>query len=126
MQSLQRTQLVSADAGSKLPKPICIGGVAGHAMIENFRAHPYTRSVCLETARLFEARAARHLVEAQDWADQGVTHSALELQTKARVAQQRAHAWHLRARNASGCGWRGNAGEVLGGSIASSSDVSKS
>jgi hypothetical protein len=65
---------------------------------------PYTRSVCLETARLFEQRAAQRLVEAQDWADQGVTNSALELQTKARVALQRAHTWHLRAKNASGCG----------------------
>jgi hypothetical protein len=69
-------------------------------MIENFRAHPYTRSVCLETARLFEQRAAKHLVEAQDSADQGVTDSALERQTKARVAQQRANAWLLRAKNA--------------------------
>ena len=32
-------------------------------MIENIRTHPYTRAVCLETARLFEHRAAEHLVE---------------------------------------------------------------
>ena len=70
-------------------------------MIENIRTHPYTRAVCLETARLFEHHAAKHLVEAQDWADQGVANSALEFQTKARLAQQRANAWHLRARNAS-------------------------
>jgi hypothetical protein len=70
-------------------------------MIENIRNHPYTRAVCLETARLFEQHAAKHLVEAQDRADQGVANSALEFQTKARLAQQRAHAWHLRARNAS-------------------------
>jgi len=70
-------------------------------MIENIRAHPYTRAVCLETARLFEHRAAKHLVEAQDWVDQGVANSALEFQTKARLAQQRANTWHLRARNAS-------------------------
>ena len=57
-------------------------------MIENIRNHPYTRAVCLETARLFEHRAAKHLVEAQDWADQGVANSALEFQTKARLAQQ--------------------------------------
>ena len=69
-------------------------------MIENIRTHPYTRAVCLETARLFEHRAAKHLVEAQDWADQGVANSALEFQTKARLAQQRANAWHLRAKNA--------------------------
>ncbi len=70
-------------------------------MIENIRSHPYTRAVCLETARLFEQRAAKHLVKAQDWADQGVANSALEFQTKARLAQQRANTWHLRARNAS-------------------------
>jgi hypothetical protein len=70
-------------------------------MIENIRAHPYTPAVCLETARLFEHRAAKHLVEAQDWVDQGVANSALELQSKARLAQQRANAWHLRAKNAS-------------------------
>jgi hypothetical protein len=70
-------------------------------MIENFRAHPYTRAVCLEAARLFEQCAAKHLVEAQDWADQGAMESALESQTKARLAQQRASAWHLRAKNAS-------------------------
>ena len=70
-------------------------------MIENIRAHPYTRAVCLETARLFEHRAAKHLVEAQEWADQGVANSALEFQTKARFAQQRANTWHLRAKNAS-------------------------
>jgi hypothetical protein len=79
----------------------CVGGVAGRAMIENIRTHPYTPAVCLETARLFEHRAAKHLVEAQDWADQGVVDSALELQTRARLAQQRANAWHLRAKNAS-------------------------
>ena len=39
-------------------------------MIENIRTHPYTRAVCLETARLFEQRTARHLVETQDRADQ--------------------------------------------------------
>ncbi len=70
-------------------------------MIENIRNHPYTRAVCLETARLFEQHAAKHLVEAQDWADQGVANSALEFQTKARFAQQRANAWLLRARTAS-------------------------
>jgi hypothetical protein len=69
----------------KLPSPICVIDVARRAVIENFRAHPYTRSVCLETARLFEQHAAKHLVEAQDSADRGVTDSALELQTKARV-----------------------------------------
>lgn len=70
-------------------------------MIENIRAHPYTRAVCLETARLFEQRAAKDLVKAQDSADRGVADSALELQSKARLAQQRANAWHLRAKNAS-------------------------
>ncbi|MGO9401525.1 MAG: hypothetical protein ACLP19_27330 [Xanthobacteraceae bacterium] len=54
-------------------------------MIENIRTHPYTSAVCLETARLFEHRAAKHLVEAQDWADQGVANSALEFQSKARL-----------------------------------------
>ena len=70
-------------------------------MIENIRTHPYTRAVCLETARLFEQRAAKHLVEAQDCADKHATDSALEFQTKARLAQERASAWHLRAKNAS-------------------------
>jgi hypothetical protein len=65
-------------------------------MIEALRTHHYTRAVCLETARLFEQRAAKHLVKAQDAAD-----SAQELQAKARLAQQRASAWHLRAKNAS-------------------------
>jgi hypothetical protein len=81
--------------------PTCVGDAARRAMIENIRTHPYTRAVCLETARMFEHRAAEHLVEAQDWADQGVANSALEFQTKARLAQQRANAWHLRAKNAS-------------------------
>ena len=70
-------------------------------MIENIRTHPYTRAVCLEAARLFEQHAAKHLVEGQDRADQGAADSALEFQAKARLAQQRANAWHLRARNAS-------------------------
>lgn len=65
-------------------------------MIENFRAHPYTRAVCLETARLFEQRAAKHLVEAQDAADEGAVDSAREFQAKARLAQERASAWHVR------------------------------
>jgi len=80
--------------------PTCVGDAARRAMIENIRTHPYTHAVCLETARLFEHRAAKHLIEAQDWADQGVANSALEFQTKARLAQQRANAWQLRARNA--------------------------
>ena len=70
-------------------------------MIENFRAHPYTSAVCRETARLFEQRAAEHLVEAQDAADGGAADAAQEFQTKARLAQQRANAWHVRAKNAS-------------------------
>jgi hypothetical protein len=70
-------------------------------MIENIRIHPYSRAVCLETARLFEQHAAKYLVEAQDRADQGAGDSALEFQTKARLAQQRANAWHLRAKSAS-------------------------
>jgi hypothetical protein len=69
-------------------------------MIENIRTHPYTRAVCLETARLFERRAAKNLVEAQRWADEGVSDRAQEFQAKARLAQERANAWHLRARNA--------------------------
>jgi hypothetical protein len=76
---LPRTQLEYADAGSKLPNPTRFGDVDRPAMIENFRAHPYTQAVCLETARLFEERAAKYLVEVQDWADRGVTNSALEL-----------------------------------------------
>jgi aromatic ring hydroxylase len=70
-------------------------------MIENIRTHPYTRAVCRETARLFERRAAKDLVEAQRWTDEGVSDRAREFQAKARVAQERAKAWHLRARNAS-------------------------
>jgi hypothetical protein len=70
-------------------------------MIENIRTHPYTRAVCLETARLFEQRAAKDLVEAQYWADQCASDRARELQAKAKLAQQRANAWHLRAKNAS-------------------------
>jgi hypothetical protein len=70
-------------------------------MIENFRTHPYTRAVCLETARLFEQRTAKHLVEAQDAADEGAADSAQQFQTRAKLAQQRANAWHVRAKNAS-------------------------
>ena len=69
-------------------------------MIENIRTHPYTLAVCLETARLFERRAAKDLLEAQRWADEGVSDRAREFQSKARLAQERANAWHLRARNA--------------------------
>jgi hypothetical protein len=69
-------------------------------MIENIRIHPYTRAICLKTARLFERRAAEDLVEAQRWADEGVSARAREFQAKARLAQDRASAWHLRARNA--------------------------
>jgi hypothetical protein len=69
-------------------------------MIESIRTHPYTRAVCLETARLFERGAARDLVKAQYWADQGAQDLAREHQARARLAQQRANAWHVRARNA--------------------------
>ena len=69
-------------------------------MIENIRNHPYTHAVCLETARLFERRAAKNLVEAQRWADEGVSDRAQEFQAKARLAQESANAWHLRAKNA--------------------------
>jgi len=78
-----------------------IATAAAHAMIENMRSHPYTRAVCLETARLFEREAAKDLVEAQCSADEGAADRARELQAKARLSQQRANAWHLRARNAS-------------------------
>ena len=67
-------------------------------MIENIRSHPYTRAVCVQTARLFERQAAEGLVEAQRWADEGIADRAREFQAKARLAQQRANAWHLRAR----------------------------
>jgi hypothetical protein len=70
-------------------------------MIESFRSHPYTRAVCIETARLFELEAAKDLVEAQCSADQGSAERARELWAKARLAQQRATAWHLRAKHAS-------------------------
>jgi hypothetical protein len=69
-------------------------------MIENLRTHPYTRAVCLEAARLFEQQAARDLVDAQYCADRGAQDQAGELQAKARLAQQRATAWHVRANNA--------------------------
>lgn len=69
-------------------------------MIEKFRRHPYTRAVCVETARLFECQAAKDLVEAQCSADQGAAERAQELQASAKLAQRRAIAWHLRARNA--------------------------
>ncbi len=71
-------------------------------MIESFRTHPYTRAVCLETARLFEKLAANDLVAAQCRADEGVFSEAQRFQAKARLAQQRASAWHLRERNAAG------------------------
>lgn len=69
-------------------------------MIEKFRTHPYTRAVCLETARLFERRAAENLVAAQCRADEGVLGEAERLQARAKLAQQRASAWRLRAQNA--------------------------
>jgi len=89
-----------AHASFKVPNKL-IATAAGRAMIENIRTHPYTRVVCLETARLFERQAAKDLVEAQCSADEGALDRARELQAKARLAQQRANAWHLRARNAS-------------------------
>jgi hypothetical protein len=51
-------------------------------MIENIRTHSYSRAVCVETARLFEQHAAKHLVEAQDRADQGAVDSALEFKPR--------------------------------------------
>jgi len=69
-------------------------------MIESMRTHPFTQAVCLETARLFEQRAARELIKAQYWADEGAQDLAREHQATARLAQQRASAWHVRARNA--------------------------
>jgi hypothetical protein len=69
-------------------------------MIESFRTHPFTRAVCLEAARLFEQLAAKDSVAAQCRADEGVLNEAQLFQAKARLAQQRARAWHLRARNA--------------------------
>jgi hypothetical protein len=80
-------------------------------MIESLRTHPYTRAVCLETARLFELRAAKDLVEAQCRADEGASGEARCLQAKARLAQQRASAWHLRAQNAPS-GLTGNKGRI--------------
>jgi len=71
-------------------------------MIENLRSHPYSRSVCLQTARRFEREAAKHLVDAQCFADRGDLAGARERQSNARLAQQRASAWRLRAKNASG------------------------
>jgi hypothetical protein len=41
-----------------------------------------TRAVCIETARLFEQCAAKHPVEAQDWADLGVPNSSLKLELR--------------------------------------------
>jgi hypothetical protein len=70
-------------------------------MIESMRTHPYTQAVCLETARLFEQAAARNLFKAQHWADQGGQDLASQHQARARLAQQRANAWHVRARNTS-------------------------
>ena len=89
-----------AHASFKVPNKL-IAAAAGRAMIENIRTHPYRRAVCLETARLFERQAAKDLVEAQCSADEGALDRARELQAKARLAQQRANAWHVRARNAS-------------------------
>ena len=61
-------------------------------MIENLRSHPYSRSVCLQTARRFEREAAKHLVDAQSFADRGGHAGAREKQSNARLAQQRASA----------------------------------
>jgi hypothetical protein len=80
-------------------------------MIESFRTHPFTRAVCLEAARLFEQRAAKDLVDAQCRADEGALGDAQRLQAKARLAQQRASAWHLRAQNAPS-GLTGNKGRI--------------
>jgi len=70
-------------------------------MIENLRSHPYSRIVCLQTARRFEREAAKHLVDAQWYADRGNHAIAREKQSDARLAQQRANAWRLRAKNVS-------------------------
>jgi hypothetical protein len=60
----------------------------------------YTHAACLEAARLFERRAASDLVKAQCRADEGALDRARELQARAWLAQQRAKAWHLRAKHA--------------------------
>jgi len=101
MQPLSRTQHAFDDAGQNSQIETRILDATPRAHDRELQSRPYTGAVCLEAGRLFEQCAAGHLVEAQDWADQGVTDSALELQTKARVAQQRANAWHLRAKTAS-------------------------
>jgi hypothetical protein len=69
-------------------------------MIENLRSHPYSRTVCLQTARKFEREAAKHLADAQWFADRGDHAGARETQSNARLAQPRASAWRLRAKNA--------------------------
>jgi len=89
-----------AQASFKVPNKL-IATAAGRAIIENTRTHPYPRGVCLETARVFERQAAKDLAEAQCSADEDALDRARELQAKAGLAQQRASAWHLRARNAS-------------------------
>jgi hypothetical protein len=43
---------------------------------------------------------ARHVVEAQCRADEGDLDRARELQAMAKLAQQRASTWHLRAKDA--------------------------
>jgi hypothetical protein len=60
-----------------------IATAAERAMIENMRTHPYTRTACLQTARLFERQAAKDLVEAQRSADEGAADRARELLAKA-------------------------------------------
>ncbi len=72
-------------------------------MIENLKSHPYSRAVCVATAKRFEREAAEHLINAQWWADDGRAEAARHHQSKARLAQQRAEAWRIRANNASDC-----------------------
>jgi hypothetical protein len=56
-------------------------------------------SVLKPRARVSGERA-RHVVEAQCRADEGDLDRARELQAMAKLAQQRASTWHLRAKDA--------------------------
>jgi len=47
-------------------------------MIENIRTHPTHALYVSKPLAMFEHRATKHLVEAQDRADQGAADSALE------------------------------------------------
>jgi len=69
-------------------------------MKQNTNTYQYTRAVCLNTARSFEREAAKALMDAQFYADLGDPKTVQRYEAAAKLAQQRANAWRIRAKTA--------------------------